>query len=71
MSIKLFLMPKTQKAQSVVNNAEKYIKEHLSDDLKREEVAGYVYLNPDYLDRMFKKENGISIAKFITREKVE
>lgn len=61
----------TQKAQSVVNNAEKYIKEHLSDDLKREEVAGYVYLNPDYLDRMFKKENGISIAKFITREKVE
>ena len=60
-----------QKGQSVVNNAEKYIKEHLSDDLKREEVAGYVYLNPDYLDRMFKKENGMSIAKYISREKVE
>lgn len=59
-----------QKSQSVVHACAQYIKSHLKDDISRKEVAAQVFLNPDYLDRIFKKETGMSVSKYITQEKV-
>lgn len=59
-----------QQTQSIVHSSIQYIKEHLKEDISRKEVAAQAYLNPDYLDRIFKKETGMSISKYITQEKV-
>ena len=48
-----------------------YIREHLDEDLSREEVARAVYLNPDYLNRIFKKELNVSLSHYILEEKMK
>ncbi|MGI5945943.1 MAG: response regulator transcription factor [Lachnospiraceae bacterium] len=47
-----------------------YINEHLEEDLKRDDLAEYVHLNPDYLARIFKKEIGITMKEYITNRKM-
>jgi len=45
---------------------------NISDDgLSREEIAAHVYLNPDYLTRIFKKEIGMTISDFVVGERIE
>ena len=39
-------------------------------NLSVNEVAAYCHLSPIYLNRIFKKENGISISQYIIREKM-
>ena len=46
---------------SIVEVVKKYIEEHYNEEISRNELAGIVYLNADYLARLFKKEEGISI----------
>ena len=48
-----------------------YIENHLSEDLTLEKVAEQVHLNPDYLNRIFKKEFGMSINKYAIGQKIE
>jgi len=59
------------KPQMVVNMVKDYIKLHLDNELTREQISGYVYLNPDYLDRLFKKETGMSVAKYMMEERIK
>lgn len=47
-----------------------YIKDHLGEIITREDVARQVHLNADYLNRIFKKETGYTIADYLTRERV-
>ena len=49
-----------------------YILEHISDsNLSVADVASSVYLNPIYLNRVFKKEKGSNISQWIIRERME
>ncbi len=48
-----------------------YIKEHISEELSVDTLAGYVHLNSDYLNRVFKKETGIPISKYMVTQKME
>ena len=49
-----------------------YILERLQrEDLSVSEIAAHFYLNPIYLNRIFKKEKNITISQFIIREKME
>ncbi|HEY4390690.1 MAG TPA: response regulator [Paenibacillus sp.] len=50
---------------SVIQRIQYYITEHLSEPITREELASYVYLNPAYLSRLFKRELGESITDYI------
>jgi len=59
-----------QNLVSPVDKVKKYIQLNLDKKLTREEIASYVYLNPDYLDRVFKKETGVSVARFIIQERL-
>ncbi len=48
------------------------IRGHISDcELSAADVAGSVYLNPIYLNRIFKKEKGCSISQWIVKERME
>jgi two-component system response regulator YesN len=59
------------KEQSIIEKSTRYIKLHLDQNIKREDVANYVYLNPDYLTRIFKKETGMSITEYIIQERIK
>ena len=56
---------------STVELVIQYISDHISEDLSRENLAGYVYLNPDYLNRIFKREVGMPIKEYIQNEKMK
>lgn len=56
---------------STVKRAVLFILDNQSLSLSRQDVASHVFLNPDYLDRRFKSETGMSITQFITNKKVE
>lgn len=52
------------------HKAVEYIKANLDRNITRSEIAETVYLNPEYLSRLFKKETGCSLSEFILKEKM-
>jgi len=60
-----------QQSQPIMKGAENFILQALeTEDLTREAVARHVFLNPDYLDRLFKKETGYSVTEFIVSKRM-
>jgi two-component system, response regulator YesN len=57
--------------KSVVEKIKQYIHNHLGDDLTRNSLAEIVYLNHDYLARLFKKETGISLGNYIIQVRIQ
>ncbi|MEG1427264.1 MAG: helix-turn-helix domain-containing protein [Oscillospiraceae bacterium] len=55
---------------SVVGKVKEYIGTHLEEELCRTELAKPVFLNPDYLARIFKDECGISLGAYIQELRV-
>lgn len=47
-----------------------YIEEHLADELDMEALAQNVYLNPDYLTRIFRKATGEPVNKYIINQRM-
>jgi two-component system response regulator YesN len=60
-----------EQSQSVVEKVLQFISLHLSEDLSREEIASHVFLNPDYLTRIFKKETGLAISDYLFQERLK
>ena len=56
---------------SVVDIVLNYIHQHYSEDISRTMLADMVYLNPDYLARLFKKQTQTSIINYITTYRLE
>lgn len=59
-----------ERSETVVDRVAAYVAQHLDRALTREEIAKQVYLNPDYLDRLFKKETGVSVTEHVVRERM-
>jgi len=55
---------------AIVNEVSRIVKRDIYQDISRNEIAEIMHMNPDYLDRVFKKETGLSMKKFIVREKI-
>jgi two-component system response regulator YesN len=60
-----------QKSQTIIDKAKDYIQDHYKDDINRNDVSASVFLNPDYLAKMFKAEVGISIKDYINNYRIE
>lgn len=56
--------------ETVVENVKSYILEHISEDLHRDEIAKAFFLNPDYLARIFKKKEQMTIVAYITMKRM-
>jgi two-component system, response regulator YesN len=56
---------------SPVDKTKKYIENHISEEISMEDIAQNVHLNADYLTRIFKKELGISISRYIINRKMD
>lgn len=56
---------------TVVEKIKRYISLHLNQSLTREDIANYVFLNPDYVARLFKKETGMTLNDYIQGERLQ
>jgi two-component system response regulator YesN len=59
------------KSQSVIGKAKEYINANLKNEITREDIANHVFLNPDYLTRVFKKSTGLSIVEYVTEIRIK
>lgn len=66
----MWLAGQTDSSLSVAKTVRRYIDEHLQEELSRESLAEMVYLNADYLARVFKKEVGDSIGNYIMNQRM-
>jgi two-component system, response regulator YesN len=55
----------------VVQTVKNFISLHLDQDMTREMIADQVFLHPDHLTRIFKKETGYALSDYIVLEKVK
>ena len=55
----------------VVAMVKEYIQNHLYDELGRDMLAASVYLNPDYLSHIFRKETGSSLTNYIIDKRIQ
>lgn len=60
-----------QETDTVVDAVKRYIAQNIDQDLSREAVAEQVYLHPDHLTRIFKKEMGCSVADYVILERIK
>lgn len=56
--------------KEITSKIKKYIDEHLSYSITRQEIAECVFLNKDYVSRIFKEETGMSIVDYIIKKKI-
>jgi two-component system, response regulator YesN len=57
-------------SDSIVHKVKAYITKHLDQDLNRENIASPFYLHPDYINRLFKKETGLSMTEYLLQERM-
>ena len=55
---------------SVEEKVKQIIMDNLSVDVSRDELAARVYMSPDYLTKLFKKETGSSLSDYITKKRI-
>lgn len=55
-----------KKSEDVINKVKKYIKEHLDGDTSLDTLSSYVNLSPEYLLRLFKKKEEVTILNYIS-----
>ncbi|MFC5449846.1 response regulator transcription factor [Paenibacillus aestuarii] len=60
-----------EQSQTIVERVDRYIMDNLDRGLSRESIAEHVCLNPDYLNRFFKKETGHTISEFILERRIK
>ncbi|WP_025708547.1 response regulator transcription factor [Paenibacillus graminis] len=60
----------TAQPKSVAEEIKQYIHAHYGDELTRNDLAEIVYLNPDYLARLFKKETGVSLGSYVIHVRI-
>lgn len=61
-----------QDPEEIVEAAACYIEENLGEeDLSVNEIADKMFLHPVYLNRIFKKEKGISVGQYIISERMK
>lgn len=60
----------TERSESVIDRIASYILQNLNNALSRDDIARQVYLNPDYLDRIFKKKLGLSVTEYVAEQRI-
>ena len=58
------------KNQQILEETKAYIRKNIGREITRTEIAEHVYLNPDYLSRILKKDTGYSISEYILKVRI-
>ena len=62
--------PQEGDGASVMGTVKQYIADNLSMKIQREELAKMVYLNPDYLSKLFHKQVGMTLGEYILEKRL-
>ncbi len=54
-----------------VQQAIKYIRQNMEQDVAVSEIAEYVGMNPEYFTKLFKKKTGYTLKEYIAKEKID
>ena len=57
--------------EQIVKKAKSYIREHISEDIGRDDIATACALSPDYVSRIFRQETGKKMSEYITEKRME
>ena len=55
-----------KKTDPIIRKVEEYILVHYGEKCSLEDVADFVYMNPSYFSRFFKKETGKNFSEYLT-----
>lgn len=61
----------TDDSRSQIERVLDFIQKNLVHDIGRSEIAKAVYLNPEYLSRLFKKEMGMGLNEYLVQERMK
>lgn len=57
--------------KDIVRQVEQYIREHISEPLRVEELAQMYYISPTHLSRLFRKKHRMSVIEYIIEQKLQ
>lgn len=60
-----------KKSQTMIEKVKQFVHANYKYDITRTEVSASVYLTPEYLAKIFKKETGINIKDYINQYRVD
>lgn len=61
-----------EKNQTLIDKIKRLMLQKIGDpNFSREDIANQVFLSPDYLTRIFKKETGMSLAEYFQQQRIE
>ncbi len=53
-----------------VKQIKQYIHDHISEELRVEDIAEYIHVSPNYLSHLFKSETGVTLRDYIAAERI-
>ncbi len=62
---------KVEKPKTLTDVIKEYIDVHYREELKHQDLANLVYLTPDYMGKLFKGQEGISLKNYINKVRIE
>lgn len=60
-----------RESDTIIEQIDRYIDDHLADNLTRNSFSEVVYLNPVYLAELFRRAKGISIKRYVNQRRLE
>ncbi|MDO5422237.1 MAG: helix-turn-helix transcriptional regulator [Eubacteriales bacterium] len=67
----MLCMPEQKPAVSLSEAVQNFVREHVRENITRETIAEALYMNADYLGRLYKRETGQSLGNLIMEEKMK
>lgn len=55
---------------NLLRQIDSFIVDHIDECISRKDVADHVFLNADYMNRVVKKETGLSVGEYIVQKKL-
>lgn len=60
-----------KESDSIIRKIQNYVGEHYREDIGRNEVAAVVYLTPEYMAKLFKRDTGLSLKEYIHQVRIQ
>ena len=60
-----------EQQQTLSQKVQRYIRAHFSEPIDRNSIAASMYLSPEHLGKMYKKETGTSIKDYLTEYRLQ
>ncbi len=59
------VVKEVQAPTGIIANVKQYIGEHFHEDINRDDIASFVFITPNYLSKLFRRETGLTLREYI------